>query len=493
MIKENNEGELSIGEQIVKQLGNPKRAKTLHALNKRIEICEKLIRDNEGKLTAKDFETIEEYKKGVAIQENALITEVKVMGLKEIRLPPKQFAQQKMELLDKHQARHKSILNGTYKEKTSESNFVSNSEAMNTLLNEVKIEQQHTIQKDILSDEELVFTPTRNNKPIQLPPLLSINGVSFLTQENICVLVATRGYGKSNICESILANVINKDCDSLGFEVGEVVKTALYIDNERSEFDVYEGFERLHRRANTIDLNDEDFDEVNKSIGFKALKKLGAIHKRKAQTEKLIREYKPQLLILDTAKSFVGSIIDEKECREFVAWCVELCWKNNLSILTTLHPNKKKKSSEEETIGGGWLGRLLEEECEGVLKVTMNIDEVRTITSIKNRNSGQQQTSFKYCEELKMMIQCDVPKKVIRIYLKDEIKGEALTKLKNAIGYDMFKYSIFLNKVQTYIQQQHKTLPNGNNIIGAFVKHLIEVGEINKVGATPKTTYNFNK
>ena len=492
MIKENNEEGLTIGEQIVKQLGNPKRAKTLHALNKRIEICEKLIRDWEGKLTAKDFDVIEAYKKEVAIQENSLTTEVKVMQLKNIRLPPKQYAKERMELLDKHQQRHKSILKGTYKENISESNFVSNSVTMDNLLKDISTENT-PIKRDVLSDEELVFTPTRNNKPIQLPPLLSINGVSFLTQENICVLVATRGYGKSNICESILANVINKDCDSLGFEVGEVVKTALYIDNERSEFDVYEGFERLHRRANTIDLNDEDFEEVNKKIGFKALKKLGAIHKRKAQTEKLVREYKPQLLILDTAKSFVSSIIDEKDCREFVAWCVELCWKNNLSILTTLHPNKNKKEGEQETIGGGWLGRLLEEECEGVLKVTMNIDEVRTITSTKNRNSGQQQTSFKYCEELEMMIQCDVPKKVERVYLKDVIKDEALTKLKEAIGYDMLKYSIFLNKVQTYIQQQHKTLPNGTNIIGAFVKHLIEVGEVSKIGATPKTTYNFNK
>lgn len=492
MIKENNEEGLTIGEQIVKQLGNPKRAKTLHALNKRIEICEKLIRDWEGKLTAKDFDVIEAYKKEVAIQENSLTTEVKVMQLKNIRLPPKQYAKERMELLDKHQQRHKSILKGTYKENISESNFVSNSVTMDTLLKDISTDNT-PIKKDILSDEELVFTPTRNNKPIQLPPLLSINGVSFLTQENICVLVATRGYGKSNICESILANVINKDCDSLGFEVGEVVKTALYIDNERSAFDVYEGFERLHRRANTIDLNDEDFEEVNKKIGFKALKKLGAIHKRKAQTEKLVREYKPQLLILDTAKSFVSSIIDEKDCREFVAWCVELCWKNNLSILTTLHPNKNKKEGEQETIGGGWLGRLLEEECEGVLKVTMNIDEVRTITSTKNRNSGQQQTSFKYCKELEMMIQCDVPKKVERVYLKDVIKDEALTKLKEAIGYDMLKYSIFLNKVQTYIQQQHKTLPNGTNIIGAFVKHLIEVGEVSKIGATPKTTYNFNK
>lgn len=492
MIKKNNEG-FSIGEEIVKQLGNPKRAKTLFALNKRIEICEKLIRDNEGKLTAKDFDVIDEYKKNVAIQENALITEVKVMGLKNIKLPPKQYAQQKNELLDKHQERHKSILNGSYRDKMSERNLENNSEqiAMNSLLNEINTDTTPIKQRVVLSDEELVFTPTRYNKPIQLPPLLSINGVSFLTQENICVLVATRGYGKSNICESILANVINKDCDSLGFEVGEIVKRALYIDFERSEFDVYEGFERLHRRANTQELSDEDFDEVNKSIGFKALKKLGAIHKRKAQTEKIINEFKPQLVILDTAKSFVSSINEERDCREFVAWLVELCWKNNLSILTTLHPNKQQ--NKEQTVGGGWLGRILEEECEGVLKVTMDIDEVRTITSTKTRNSGKQQTSFKFCEELKMMIQCEVKEKIKRVFLKDEIKSEALTKLKNTIGYDELKYSVFLHKVQMYIQQQHKTLPNGNNIIGAFVKHLIEVGEINKVGVTPKTTYNFNK
>ena len=80
MITKNNEEGIPIGEAIVKQLGNPKRAKTLFALNKRIEICEKLIRDNADKLTAADYEVIEDYKKLVLIQENALTTEVKVMG-----------------------------------------------------------------------------------------------------------------------------------------------------------------------------------------------------------------------------------------------------------------------------------------------------------------------------------------------------------------------------------------------------------------------------
>ena len=114
------------GDEIVKQLGNPKRAKTLHALNKRIEICEKLIRDNKNELTPLDYEVIEDYKKEVAIQENYLTTEVKVMQLKNIRLPPKQFAIQRMELLDKHQARHKSIIDGSYKEKMSEKNIQKN-------------------------------------------------------------------------------------------------------------------------------------------------------------------------------------------------------------------------------------------------------------------------------------------------------------------------------------------------------------------------------
>ena len=68
-----SDGAFSYGAMIVKELGNPKRAKTLHALNHRILRCEKLIREHSEKLTPKCYELIEDYKKEVLIQENVLI------------------------------------------------------------------------------------------------------------------------------------------------------------------------------------------------------------------------------------------------------------------------------------------------------------------------------------------------------------------------------------------------------------------------------------
>ena len=57
-----SDGAFSYGAMIVKELGNPKRAKTLHALNHRILRCEKLIREHSEKLTPKCYELIEDYK-----------------------------------------------------------------------------------------------------------------------------------------------------------------------------------------------------------------------------------------------------------------------------------------------------------------------------------------------------------------------------------------------------------------------------------------------
>ena len=105
-------------------------------------------------------------------------------------------------------------------------------------------------------EDEEVFCPNWNNRPIQQPPIVSINGVSFLTQDNIGVLVATVGYGKSSIFESILSNVLNKDCDCLGFEVGDSVKKAMFIDIERTQFDVWDSWYRMIKRAEIKEVED---------------------------------------------------------------------------------------------------------------------------------------------------------------------------------------------------------------------------------------------
>ena len=51
-------------------------------------------------------------------------------------------------------------------------------------------------------------------------------GESFLTDGNIGTIVAEPGSGKSPICESILANVLNNDCEALGFKVDEAIEHA---------------------------------------------------------------------------------------------------------------------------------------------------------------------------------------------------------------------------------------------------------------------------
>jgi hypothetical protein len=502
MKKELNNGGL-IGAKIVKQLGTPKRAKTLFALNKRIEICEKLIRDYEGELTPQDFELINDYKQQVLLQENALTTEAKMMGLKNIKLPPKEMVKQRAELLDQHQARHKDIVNGITP-KMNESNAQKNNERIKIEEDLRKFEElfpplteEELKQPVILTSnprlQEAIFTPSWNYIPKIIPPVISINGVGFLTIENIAVIVATRGYGKSSICESILSNLVNKSCDCLGFEIGEGVQRAIFLDMERTEFDVYDSWRRLIRRAEVK----EGDETLNEKILFKGLRKARQIDIKLKEIEKIIIEYKPQLVILDTAKSFVPSINDEIKCKEFVSWMEMIAWKYQCAILTTLHPNKQKDKKTEETIGGGWLGRVLEEVCEGVLEVTKDENEIRTITSTKERNTAKQQTAFKFCTEKRMMVSCE---KVFKsngrpknIPLIEAMETNEIQRMRNVLGCNQHKHSNFIQLIKQYIEEEAPTLNGTHERIRVFVLNLIDLRFIKKTGTQPNTTYEFRE
>jgi hypothetical protein len=95
-----------------------------------------------------------------------------------------------------------------------------------------------------------VFIPNWDNKPPSTPPVLMLNDVPILTYQNTTAIIAHPGFGKSSICESILASIINPDCDSLGFEVSaDVVKKAIFIDFERRNEDVWNSWERMIKRA----------------------------------------------------------------------------------------------------------------------------------------------------------------------------------------------------------------------------------------------------
>ena len=344
--------------------------------------------------------------------------------------------------------------------------------------------------KDEYNDEEdeEVFCPNWNNRPIQQPPIVSINGVSFLTQDNIGVLVATVGYGKSSIFESILSNVLNKDCDCLGFEVGDSVKKAMFIDIERTQFDVWDSWYRMSKRAEI-----KEGEDVTDKVILRGLKKANTVLKRLDKTEKLIKQHKPQLILIDGAKSFVTSILDEDGARKFVAWMQEMCWKYNCSFITSLHPNKQKDAKIEQTVGGGWIGRILEEECEGVLQVSKGADEIRTITSKKSRNSAPQKTSFKFDEAKGMMVSCEgvgvgKPKNPTLI---EAIKPFEFNAMRDELGGVVYQHKLLMNTIKSYLEENIPTITNTEKPIKILIIELINKGFIVKEGTTPNTTYQF--
>ena len=499
------------GDEIVKQLGNPKRAKTLHALNKRIEICEKLIRDNKNELTPLDYEVIEDYKKEVAIQENYLTTEVKVMQLKNIRLPPKQFAIQRMELLDKHQARHKSIIDGSYKEKMSEKNIQKNNEDIvrneqlnkefdrlfppltpqiftnigerdiqinKEILETIKIEQEQ--QKTLWSDG--VHIPGIHPPRPKLKPRVYFANESFVTNQNLSVILASPGTGKSSICESILASVLNKDCDTLSFKVDEDVQRAIYFDTERDLSMIDRSNERMLQRANV--------SEHLENALVVGLRENFSVKDKKEKIIQVIEHYQPQLILIDGVSDLMSNTNSEEETNLIIEWLNKIITHYNLSLITTLHPNKGTDTAR------GWIGSEMLRKCEGVILVKENVDEIRTMSVTKARDSAKPKASFKWCNESLRMMSCEHNVKVgaiKKLNIIDALSNLELEQLKKSIGIGFeFKYNELTTAIKKYLNEEHPDVAQGTNMIGVFIKDMnVKNMHIVKQGKTPKTTYQF--
>lgn len=435
---------------------------------------------NNEDIEPSDLQQVQEHLEKMEFRELLLNLEMHKEEIRNSTASETEKRRMKQEVLDEYNIKYKALFNKEEIPKQTVKNI---------------IEEENTAQQ-IASNprtRETIFTPSWNYVPKITPPVISINGVGFLTIENIGVLVATRGYGKSSICESILSNLLNKNCDCLGFEIGEGVQRAVFLDMERTDYDVWNSWRRMIARA---EIKEGD-ETINDKVLFKGLRKERGIENKFKAIEKIIIEFNPQIVMLDTAKSFVPSINDEIKCKQLGEWMERITYEYQCAILTTLHPNKQKETGKEELIGGGWLGRVLEEVSEGVLQVTKDADEIRTITSVKERNTGKQQTAFKFCEEKRMMVSCEKvfasagrPK---NLPLIEGIETDEIKKMRTTIGCNQYKHTKFTGIIKSYIQEELPHLPSSQKQIGLFILKLIELRFIKKTGKQPHTTYEFRE
>jgi len=240
-----------------------------------------------------------------------------------------------------------------------------------------------------------VFIPNKDNKPPALKPIISINGVPILTHQNLTSIIAAPGSGKSSICEAICSAAINPNTDNLGIELSNEITKVLFFDTERVNVDVWNGYERMNRRAES---KDSDRAQI---IGLRMIPETA---KRRAMIEQLIDEYKPQLIILDGAGDMVTDTNSLEQAIECRIWFRKLTCKYNLSILTTLHPNKGSSTPR------GHIGSEILRESHGVLIIETD-GETKTLTNDfshgKNRNGAKVSTSFSWSDEKRMFVSCE--------------------------------------------------------------------------------------
>jgi hypothetical protein len=316
-------------------------------------------------------------------------------------------------------------------------------------------------QNDILKD---LFLPTWDNKPPYREPIISLNGVNILRFQNITCIVAQQGAGKSTINEGILSSVIDKNCDCLGFKT--TIERVMYIDFERANEDVWPSFYRVMKRANIKEGTNIDNVQI---IGFRniATSKL-----RKERIEALLELYKPELLLLDG----VGDLLDDTnsleqaiECKNWVRFITS---KFNVSILTTLHPNKGSLNPR------GHIGSEMLRESEGVLAITIDANEVRTLTSDfqfgKARNGAHATTCFEWSDENKMFMSCEVVHKIklAKLPPEEKLTHEELIQLVRTTHNEQLTATDTSKRIEEYLKTNITYIQTSNTNIVQFIKYL---------------------
>jgi GTPase SAR1 family protein len=316
-------------------------------------------------------------------------------------------------------------------------------------------------QNDILKD---LFIPTWENKPPYRKPIISLNGVSILRFQNVICIVAQPGAGKSTVSESVISSVIDENCDCLGFKT--TIKRAMYIDFERAQEDVWTSFERVMKRSKISPGKSLD------NIQIISFRNIATSKLRKERIEALLELHKPELLLLDG----VGDLLDDTnsleqaiECKNWVRFITS---KFNLSILTTLHPNKGSLNPR------GHIGSEMLRESEGVLAITVDANEIRTLSSDfqfgKARNGAHATTCFEWSDENKMFMSCEVVHKIklAKLPPEEKLTHEELIQLVRTTHNEQLTATDTSKRIEEYLKTNITYIQTSNTNIVQFIKYL---------------------
>jgi len=458
----------------------------MDAINKQRQRTLMLLTDYKDELTPEQFQLLNEHLKAMELRELLCSTDE---TLKEIRnnesLAPKDRIRLIKETRDEHQIKLKTL---------QVNQSISTDTAFDSLLMDSIIQRENSEQVESKTEQEQnkplwsdgVHIPGIHPRRPESQPRVYIENQSFITAQNISIMIASPGTGKSSLCESILSNVLNNDCNHLGFYVDSEVERAVFFDCERDASLIDRSNDRMLKRAGV--------DEHHNKAIIVGLREVFAVSDKMQKIVDVIEFIKPQLILLDGVADLMSNTNSEDETNAVYNWMNQLCIKYEIAIITTLHPNKNTETAR------GWIGSEMLRRCEGVASVRENVDEVRTIKITKARDSGKPQVSFKWCKDTGTMISCDSPKtgvtkqpKIIdalTIYQLEQMKAGMCWMDEDKTIKKGWKFGEFETAVKQYLKEEHPGINAGTNHIGKFIKDMcLDNKHLLKDGKTPNTKY----
>jgi archaellum biogenesis ATPase FlaH len=288
------------------------------------------------------------------------------------------------------------------------------------------------------------YIPNWNNRPAKIEPTLYLNNVRVGSPGNITTIVAGSGIGKSSVCEAVIAGLLNKDSDSLGFKVSNI-NHIKYFDTEKTIADSFDSWVRTLERGGIK----EPAQPVN--LDFVDISLIEKIEERNELLNDALDNprTKSDLVILDNITDFLGGVNDERESNELLLRISAKAKRNNVTVLVTIHHNPQ----ENQTKARGHVGSEIIRRAESVILLRKDQETgQRTMTMKFNEGKNRSdvddvETYFRFDDSQMMFVSCD---NSVKIPKKKKIDEDHLISLVNKIFHkkNSMNVSEFKEKIQ---------------------------------------------
>jgi len=320
-------------------------------------------------------------------------------------------------------------------------------------------------EPDYFNDES--FEMTTSYVPKTETDIVTLNGVSVLSNGNLMVIVSPAGSGKTNICEAIASSGINRFTDTFGFETFITGSDKiLYIDTERTHNDIAKGYKRIQNRAKLHQREDNYEGDRIRQLHVRSYKHLDSIDDYiKHLWHHAEQGYR--LIIIDQIADFLNSINDEKEAKKLIKNIEKILAKYDCAILVTIHPNPHDKEYKAR----GHIGSMLQQKAESVFACFKADNDTRVVTTNfyhgKVRNAYDKvETAFMWDDDKKMFVSAELNENLKQKISKELLELDRIIELlyEEQESYD-------LDELTAMVRQKLNDISINSNYIVEYAKN----------------------